>query len=328
MSTSRNFDYLPSKVLTFTGHDFYQFIKSTLGEPEANLLNKISVKSTSSFLATEDPLEIFKYDIDDDDLEKLQDQLCFKLKNDKLLIKPGVISGFRSLRDALQKRINDQSTKSKKNQQKHQSSDTNLSSLNSLPDMNLSSLNSLSDPASSIPQAKAVHKKLSLFDHKEHVLRLIKKWCFENKEHFDIQDFDLVEDVDFTLNIDFDQNNDVIANMKCKCGKLISLGKNDSKIQVSNYYKHVQSKGCLHIRSMKKVAKDLTAVEQQSSTPIVSLSSGQPRALPTEATVVSPTAGPISSHIGPSVISDQPVQNGKRRLASQSQQHSSKRSRT
>ena len=107
MTTPRSFDYLPSTVLTFTGHDFYEFIKSMLGEPEANLLNKISIKSTSSFLATEDPFEIFKYDIVDDDLEKLQDQLCYKLKNDKLLIKPGVVSGFRSLKDALQKRVDD-----------------------------------------------------------------------------------------------------------------------------------------------------------------------------------------------------------------------------
>ena len=43
MTTSHSFDSLPSKVLTFTGHDFYQLIKGTLGEPEANLLNKISV---------------------------------------------------------------------------------------------------------------------------------------------------------------------------------------------------------------------------------------------------------------------------------------------
>lgn len=317
MSISHNFDYLPSKVLTFTGHEFYQLIKGTLGEPEANLLNKISVKSTSSFLAIEDPLEIFKYDIVDQDLEQLQDQLCFKLKNGKLLIKPGVISGFRSLKDTLQKRFNDQSTKSKKNQRKPQ-----------LLNMNLSSLDSSTDTAPSITQTIPVHKTLSLSDHKEHVLRLIKKWCFENQEHFEIKGFNLVENVDFTLNINFDQNNDVIANMKCSCGKLILLGKNDHKIQVSNFYKHVQSTGCLHIKSMKKTARDLETVQQQSSAPIVTLSSYQPHASPIEATAVSPTTTPISSHGGPSVTSDQPERNGKRRLASQSQQHSSKRSRT
>ena len=227
MPTSNTFDYLPLKVLTFTGQEFYQFIKITLGEPEANLLDKISVKSTSSFLNTEDPLEIFRYDIDDDGLKKLQEQLCFKLKNDKLLIKPGVISGFRSLKDVLQKRLNCQLKKSKKNQVPYE-----------LSDINLSSPNLLSDPAPTVPQATPVHKKLSLSDHEEHVLRLIKKWCFENKEHFDIDNFDLVKDVDFKLNIYLDQNNDVTCSIKCKCGKLISLRKNDSKIQVSNYYKH------------------------------------------------------------------------------------------
>lgn len=38
MSTSFTFDYyLPANVLTLTGYDFFQFIKTTLGEPEANL---------------------------------------------------------------------------------------------------------------------------------------------------------------------------------------------------------------------------------------------------------------------------------------------------
>ena len=320
MSTFRSFDYLPPKVLTFTGHDFYQFMKSTLGEPEANLLNKISIKSTSSFLATEDPLEIFKYDIVDEDLEKLQDQLCFKLKNDKLLIKPGVVSGFRSLRDALQKRIDDQSaiSKKKKNQQQHQ-----------LSDVNLSTVNSLSDPTPNVSRATPVHKKLSISDHKEYVVRLIKNWCSENKEHFELESFDLVENVDYTLNIELDQNNDVTASMKCKCGKSISLGKNDRKIQVSNYYKHLQSTGCFHMKSMKKALRHVTAVQQQqSSTLIVPLSSNQAPASSMETTVVSSIEAPISSHADPPVVSDQPVLNGKRRLASQSQQHSSKRSRT
>jgi hypothetical protein len=104
MSISYNFDYLPDSVLTLSGYDFNQFMKNTLGEPEAALLNKISVQTTSSFLITEDPLDIFNYDIDDEELEQLKEKLSFKLKNKKVLIKPGVISGFRSLREALKKK--------------------------------------------------------------------------------------------------------------------------------------------------------------------------------------------------------------------------------
>ncbi|CAF4262446.1 unnamed protein product, partial [Rotaria magnacalcarata] len=74
--------------------------------PEANLLNKISVKSTTSLIQTEDPFDIFNYDIDDEDLEKL--------KNEKILIKPGVISGFWSLKDALKRKVNEQSAQPKR----------------------------------------------------------------------------------------------------------------------------------------------------------------------------------------------------------------------
>ena len=50
MSVSHIFDYLPKEVLTLSGYEFFPFIKNTLGELEAHLLNKISVKSTSSLL--------------------------------------------------------------------------------------------------------------------------------------------------------------------------------------------------------------------------------------------------------------------------------------
>ena len=78
MSSSFTYNHLPSDVLTLSGYDFFQFIKSTLGEPEANLLKKISVRAMSSLLVIEDPLDVFNYNIDDDELELLKDQLCFR----------------------------------------------------------------------------------------------------------------------------------------------------------------------------------------------------------------------------------------------------------
>jgi hypothetical protein len=98
-------------------------------------------------------------------------------------------------------------------------------------------------------------KKLSLSEHKEYVLKLMKRWCSESKENLNLDNFNLEENVDFTLNIDLDKNYDVTASIKCQCGKLISLAKNDSKIQISNYYRHLQSKGCDHMRDI-----DLRAV--------------------------------------------------------------------
>ncbi|CAF1442122.1 unnamed protein product, partial [Rotaria sordida] len=180
MSTSFSFDYLPADVLSLSGYDFFLLIKTVLGEPEANLLNKISIKSTTSLIQTEDPLDIFNYDIDDEELEKLRKELSFKLKNKKFMLKPG---------------------------------------------------------------------------------------------------------------IDFDENIDVKASIKCKCNKLISLGKNDNKIQVSNYYKHLQSNGCDHMKNVKKVARELNSSQQQQqpSTPITLTPSCRSQTPLIGVAVVSPT---------------------------------------
>jgi len=44
----------------------------------------MSIRTTSSFLTIEDPLDIFNHDIDDEELEKIKSKLCFKLKNKKI----------------------------------------------------------------------------------------------------------------------------------------------------------------------------------------------------------------------------------------------------
>ncbi|CAF1938504.1 unnamed protein product [Rotaria magnacalcarata] len=302
MSTSFNFDYLPEDVLTLSGYDFFQFIKTTLGEPEANLLNKISVKSTTSLIQTEDPLDIFNYDIDDEDLEKLKGQLSFKLKNEKILIKPGVISGFRT-------------TKKKKQQQRQQLSNTNSSSISSL--------------TLTTAQTPSVSNQFSLTEHKAHVLNLIRKWYSDNKENFNLESFNLEENIDCFLNISFDENTDVKANIKCKCNRLISLSKNDNKIQVSNFYKHLQSNGCDHMKHMKQAARDLnlSQQQQQSSTPNT-LTSSQSHAPLIQVPAVSPINIQTTQTDSPALSNPAAYNGGKRRLTSQLQQYrSTKRSR-
>ena len=314
MTTSHSFDYLPANVLAFSGYEFFQFIKSTLGEPEAKLLKKLSINTTLSFLINQDPLDIFNFDIEDEELEKLKDDMSFKLKNQKLMIKPGVVSGLRSLRDALKKRADEQSTKRKRKQQ------VNVSS---------SSVSSLTTTAPTTASSRTISNKLSLDEHKACVLKLLKKWCAENKENFNLNIFNLEEDVDFVLNIELDEDSGVKASVKCKCNKLISLGKNDNKIQVSNYYKHLQSKGCDHMKYIKMAAKDLTSVQLNPSTllPLTSLS--QSRISLAQLPAVSPTTTLTTSVINSPSLSNEPARGSKRSLPSQSQQHhSAKKSRT
>ena len=323
MSISYNFDHLPDTVLSLSGYEFNQFIKSTLGEPEADLLNKISVQTTSSFLITEDPLDIFNYDIEDEELDKLKEKLSFKLKNKKILIKPGVISGFRSLRDALRKKADQQLAKSKKRQRRQQqSSNVNPSSV---------PLSVITASTTGLPTTRSatITKKLSPPEHRAHVLKLINKWCSENKENFGLETLSLEENVDFMLNIELDENSDVKGSIKCRCNRLISLGKNDNKIQLSNYYKHLQSKGCDHMKYIKMAAKDLTSVQLNPSTPLPLTSLSQSRISLAQLPAVSPTTTLTTSVINSPLLSNEPARGSKRSLASQSQQHhSAKRSRT
>ncbi|CAF2167134.1 unnamed protein product [Rotaria magnacalcarata] len=287
MSTSYTFDYLPIEVLQLRGYDFFQFIKSTLGEPEAHLLNKVAVKSISALLITEDPLDIFNYDVEDDELEKFEE----------------------SLKDALKKRVNEALTRTKK-----KSFNFNPSSISSLP---------------TTIATRPLPNRLSLSEHKEYVLKFINKWCLENKENFELENFDLEENVDFIVNIELDENSDVRASIKCKCNKLILLGKNDNKIQVSNYYKHLQSIACDHMKQIKNAARNLKSIQQQqSSIAGILTAAAQSQTSLIQFSAVSPIATQETFDSNTSTLSNQVTSNGKRRLTSQSKQHGpSKRSR-
>lgn len=183
-----------------------------------------------------------------------------------------------------------------------------------------------------VTQTSAVPKKLSLAEHKVHVIKLIQKWCSENKENLDLENLNLKENDDFILNIELDENSDPKATIKCKCNRLISLARNDNKIQVSNYYKHLQSNGCCHMKDLLKAEKELKLRQQkqQSPLPVASPSSSHSSISLTQVTDASSVATQTEVPTGSSTVSIRTSQNnGKRRLTTQSQQCSSaKRSRT
>ncbi|CAF2067653.1 unnamed protein product, partial [Rotaria magnacalcarata] len=83
---------------------------------------------------------------------------------------------FRSLKDALRKKVDEQLAKSKGRKQPHQQQPFNTNS---------SSIYSLVPTVPVITQATSVFDKLSLAEHKAHVLKLIHKWCSDHKENFD-----------------------------------------------------------------------------------------------------------------------------------------------
>ncbi|CAF4788876.1 unnamed protein product, partial [Rotaria socialis] len=97
-------------------------------------------------------------------------------------------------------------------------------------------------------------------------------------------------------------------------------------------YKHLQSKGCDHIKNIKKAAKDSRLTQQELSR-CVELTSNRPISSSSansqldEVDDGSPTSMP-TFHTESQIVVNQSMQASKRRLASQSQNnHPAKRSR-
>ena len=167
---------------------------------------------------------------------------------------------------------------------------------------------------------------------KQYVVQFIKRWCAENKKHFGLEDFDLEENIDFILNIELDENSDVMATIKCKCNKIISLGNNENKIQLSNYYKHLQSVMCDHMRHLKNVQRQIQSTQEQEQQPSLTTtltSVSQPQLLPMQVNAACSTPVQEIFHDNTPILSNQNKSNGKRRWTPHSKMnHPSKRSRT
>jgi hypothetical protein len=131
------------------------------------------------------------------------------------------------------------------------------------------------------------------------------------------------------VNIYVDDNLTTQGTIKCKCGKILTLSKNDDKIQVSNYYKHLLSVGCSNIIQIRKKAKEVESTKPQQqqqpmtsvlSAPISQSENSLVRVSDDELTITQRTS--LNS-------STQPKNAAKRRLTSQArQQSSSKKIRT
>jgi hypothetical protein len=168
-------------------------------------------------------------------------------------------------------------------------------------------------------------------EQRTYVLSLIQRWTEENKENLDLHTFELEPGVDFVLTIEFDEHASLQGSIRCKCGKAIVLAKNDDKIQVSNYYKHLQSVGCSVIRDIRRATKQVESSVQQQSAPFnangissqpcpsSTVASSQPYHSPTVASSPDKITG-ASTNTNSPAASSQTKSSGKRQSPPCSQQ--------
>ena len=268
---------LPTNVLTLVDDSFYAFVEQRLGVYQSMLLKIQQINSVPCFLLTNDPCEILNLNIKDDDLDTLKTKICFPLLDGSFIVKPGFKTGFTCLRDVLSKRTEQQLKQVKG--AKPLSTITNA--VNIIP-MSLPSSTppmTIERPTTETTVSLAHNATLtSITEHRRYFINLLEAWCFNHKEEFMSESFNLQEGTDFVLNILYDQNSRLKTSVKCTCGTSIILTMKEDKIQLSNYQKHLRSTKCSHMRAVKKMNERQNSTNLQQSTNTISSLTSKPSA--------------------------------------------------
>ena len=244
---------LPTDVLSLVDGKFYDFVHEKLGEYQSTLLKIQQINSVACFLVTNDPCQVLNLSIDDDDLKMLKKHVCFLLSNGLYVVKHGVQSGFKCLRDMLTRK-SEEKFKQLRNS-KPQAAMT--SSINTPPASGFVSVSSLTNVSPLSQTTTTVlpssEQTMSITDHRRYSLNLLKQWCSTHTEEFSLQTLDLREGRDFNLNVSFGQNGDVESSVKCKCNCVIRLTSKNGKIQLCNFQKHLRMTNCSHVKSLQTI---------------------------------------------------------------------------
>lgn len=91
---------IPENVSTLKGDEFYNFVRSIVGQPLHDILKIQLIDSTESFLNTNDIFEIFTYD--SPDLSELKTKSCFEI-NGEYIVKVGIKNSLTHLTSLLKK---------------------------------------------------------------------------------------------------------------------------------------------------------------------------------------------------------------------------------
>jgi hypothetical protein len=261
---------LPSDVLSLIDHQFYDFVQGRLGENQQSLLKLQEINSVPCFLLTNDPWEVLNLNIDDIEVNLLKKHVCFSLSEGSFVVKPGIRTSFKCLRDILTKKI-EQKLKQTRAMKPHvttgNATDSSPSSLVSTlpvaiiaPKLSLASISFAPNLTST-----------SIIEHKRYFIDRSKRWCSDYEDDFSIDGFNLQEREDFFLNVSVHVNGDVEATVRCKCESGINLPIKQRKIQLSNFQKYLRATHRTHMRAMQKKNEEQRDKQTQESTNVPSL---------------------------------------------------------
>ena len=271
---------LPPDVLTLIDDQFYDFVQGRLGEHQSSLLKLQEINSVPCFLLTDDPCQVLNLNIDDNEVKLLKKHVCFLLSDGSFVVKPGVRTGFKCLRDILTKRTEEKLKQARTTKPQVAPGD----SMNASPSLlvPIPPVTTIA-PAPSLAPVPSAHSDTSssIFEHRKYFLDRLKRWCCDHQNDFSIDNFDLQDGEDFDLNVSLGSNGDVEAYVRCKCESRVNLSIKERKIQLSNFQKHLRATNCSHVRAMQKRDEEQRNKQTQQSIMVASPASATALSSPT-----------------------------------------------
>jgi hypothetical protein len=189
---------------------------------------------------TNDPCEVLNLNVDDIEVHLLKKHVCFSLSNGSFVVKPGIRTGFKCLRDILTKKTEEklkQARAMKPHVTPGNSTNSSAESLVSTPPVAIIALELSLASVSFAPNLTST----SIIEHERYFINRLKRWCSDYADDFSIDGFNLQEGKNFFLNVSVHVNGDVEATVRCKCESRIHLPIKERKIQLSNFRKHLRA---------------------------------------------------------------------------------------
>ena len=96
---------ISADVLTYTSEKFYDLVRSLCGDTAVELLKILCIRSVQSLLMT-NTKDIFSVlNLDCVQLDDIKKETCFRLQDNSFVIKPGIESSIKYLKELLLAKI-------------------------------------------------------------------------------------------------------------------------------------------------------------------------------------------------------------------------------
>ncbi|CAF1536147.1 unnamed protein product [Rotaria magnacalcarata] len=207
---------LPSNIMSLRDDNFIDFVKEEVaGHAVAALLELQGINSVKSLLMTDDVCSIMNV--------KSKSLDAFKNK-----------SGY--MQDDMTKYVDDAKLVKSSKRNQLSSSLTTTTDTSSTIRKPTSSVLSNSSPET----ISSKSSNLSVAEHKSYIIDTLNNWYKKNKSKDNNERFSLVKGKDYFISLQNDSTGTLKRNIKCSCEKWTSLVFRRGKIQLSNFYRHLQ----------------------------------------------------------------------------------------